>query len=97
MAAPRLEDLFATFRATRDPRSLAAIFDATASELLLIAVHLVGDRAEAEDLVQGTLRLCRGILANARMPRHRRDPYPTRLHCGKAAVQAVLSFSGSWR
>ncbi len=54
MAAPRLEDLFATFRATRDPRSLAAIFDATASELLLIAVHLVGDRAEAEDLVQST-------------------------------------------
>lgn len=54
MAAPSLEQLFVRFRTSRDPKPLAAIFDATAAELLLVAVHLVGDRAEAEDLVQAT-------------------------------------------
>lgn len=54
MVAPTLEQHFAAFRATRDPKALAAIFDAVAAELLLVAVHLVGDRSEAEDLVQIT-------------------------------------------
>src|SRR5690606_34904304 len=52
--AASLEQLFVRFRASRDPKPLAAVFDATAAELLLVAVHLVGDRAEAEDLVQAT-------------------------------------------
>ncbi|MCA8942394.1 MAG: sigma-70 family RNA polymerase sigma factor, partial [Planctomycetes bacterium] len=54
MARPTLEDLYRRFRAHRDANALAEIFDRTASELLLVAVHLVGDRAEAEDLLQGT-------------------------------------------
>lgn len=43
---------FRRFRATRDPGALAAVFDAVAPRLLLVAMHLVRDAATAEDLVQ---------------------------------------------
>lgn len=43
---------FRRFRATRDPAALAAVFDAVAPRLLLVAMHLVRDAATAEDLVQ---------------------------------------------
>lgn len=40
------------FHATREPEALAAVFDAAAPRLLLIAMHLVRDATAAEDLVQ---------------------------------------------
>ncbi len=43
---------FLTFRRTRDPVALAAVFDAAAPRLLLVAMHLCRDAASAEDLVQ---------------------------------------------
>lgn len=49
-----LERLFDTFLDRRDPSALSAVFDATASELLLVAAHLVGNRADAEDVLQAT-------------------------------------------
>jgi len=45
---------FARYRQTRDPDALARVFDATATRLLLVAMHLVRDAGEAEDLVQAT-------------------------------------------
>ncbi len=45
---------FAHYCRTRDARSLARVFDATAPELLRIALHLCGDRHRAEDLLQST-------------------------------------------
>ena len=51
----RREDrLFERFRRTHDPAALAEVFDRCARELLRVAVHLAGDVATAEDLVQGT-------------------------------------------
>ena len=49
-----IEDGFRRWRAHRDPGALAEVFDATAPRLLRLAVHLVGDAAAAEDLVQKT-------------------------------------------
>ena len=43
---------FERFARTRDPVALAAVFDHTAPSLLLVAMHLCGDAADAEDLVQ---------------------------------------------
>ncbi|MGE3174358.1 MAG: sigma-70 family RNA polymerase sigma factor [Planctomycetota bacterium] len=43
---------FARFRRTRAPEALAAVFDATAPRLMLVALHLCRDAAAAEDLVQ---------------------------------------------
>jgi len=43
---------FQTFRQSRDPAALAAVFDAAAPRLLLVAMHLCRDAATAEDLVQ---------------------------------------------
>lgn len=43
---------FQTFLRTRDPVALAAVFDAAAPRLLLVAMHLCRDAATAEDLVQ---------------------------------------------
>jgi RNA polymerase sigma-70 factor (ECF subfamily) len=43
---------FARFARTRDPAALAAVFDHTAPNLLLVAMHLMADAADAEDLVQ---------------------------------------------
>jgi len=45
---------FARYRSTRDPEALGRVFDATASKLLLVAMHLVRDAAAAEDVVQAT-------------------------------------------
>ncbi|QDU68556.1 sigma-70 family RNA polymerase sigma factor [Engelhardtia mirabilis] len=43
---------FVAWRRGGDPRFLARVFDAVAPELLKLALHLVGDGATAEDLVQ---------------------------------------------
>jgi RNA polymerase sigma-70 factor (ECF subfamily) len=43
---------FRTFCERRDPAALAAVFDAAAPRLLLVAMHLCRDAASAEDLVQ---------------------------------------------
>ena len=45
---------FARYARSRDPELLAAVFDATAPKLLLVAMHLARDAAAAEDLVQAT-------------------------------------------
>ena len=45
---------FARFRRSGDAAALAQLFDATAPELLRVALYLSGDRQAAEDLVQGT-------------------------------------------
>lgn len=47
-------ELFLAWRERRKPADLATVFDRTAPELLRVALHLVGDAATAEDLVQGT-------------------------------------------
>ncbi|WP_419191677.1 sigma-70 family RNA polymerase sigma factor [Engelhardtia mirabilis] len=47
-------ELFLAWRRRRDPRLLGEVFDATAPELVKLALHLVGDVATAEDLVQQT-------------------------------------------
>lgn len=49
-----LELWFARFRRDGDAKALAAVFDATAPELLRIARHLGGSRNTAEDLLQST-------------------------------------------
>ena len=46
--------LFRRYRETRDPDLLAQVFDLVAPRLLRLAMHLSGDVAEAEDLVQAT-------------------------------------------
>lgn len=51
---PTPEQHFARYRDAGDLASLAAVFDAVAGELLLVAGHLVRDGALAEDLVQTT-------------------------------------------
>ena len=45
---------YARFCAQRRPEDLSQVFDATSPRLLRVAVHLVGDAAAAEDLVQAT-------------------------------------------
>jgi len=54
MVAPQLDAWFAEFRRNADPQRLAAVFDATAPELLRVARHLANDAHAAEDLVQAT-------------------------------------------
>jgi RNA polymerase sigma-70 factor (ECF subfamily) len=52
-----MEDIkrwFERFRRSGDTDALGRVFDATAPRLLQLAVHLVGDLAAAEDLVQAT-------------------------------------------
>ena len=49
-----LDTLFDRYRTTRSPRDLGAVFDHSAAELLRLATHLVGHRADAEDIVQTT-------------------------------------------
>jgi RNA polymerase sigma factor (sigma-70 family) len=52
---PESDDrLFARWCRGGDAEALGALFDATAPRLLRLAIHLVGDAAEAEDLVQAT-------------------------------------------
>ena len=45
---------FKKFRLTGSPRALGAVYDLVAPELLSVAKHLVGNDADAEDLVQRT-------------------------------------------
>lgn len=52
MTTDSLDQHFRTFQRSRDPAALAAVFDAAAPRLLLVAMHLVRDAATAEDLVQ---------------------------------------------
>jgi len=54
MTRPTEDREFERFRRTGDPAALAAVFDACAPQLLRVAVHLVGEIAAGEDLVQGT-------------------------------------------
>jgi RNA polymerase sigma factor (sigma-70 family) len=54
MAVPDPTPAFVRFRASGDPEELAAVFDATAAELLRVASHLVSDPHAAEDVVQCT-------------------------------------------
>lgn len=54
MEPTALDRDFARFRSTDDPEALARVFDASAPELLRIARHLTGDRADAEDVLQST-------------------------------------------
>ncbi|MFO1054598.1 MAG: sigma-70 family RNA polymerase sigma factor [Planctomycetota bacterium] len=49
-----LEELFARFQATADPRAIAAVYDRVAPDLLLLAVHLGVRDGDAEDLLQAT-------------------------------------------
>ena len=51
---PTVEQRFASYRDRGDLQALAAVFDALAPQLLLIAGHLVRDGALAEDLLQTT-------------------------------------------
>ena len=48
---------FRTFVRTGDPQALAAVFDALAGDLLLIAAHVARNGSCAEDLVQSTFLL----------------------------------------
>ncbi len=50
--ARRVERDFVRFRERGDGKALARVFDALAPRLLLLALHVVRDRAEAEDVVQ---------------------------------------------
>ena len=52
--ATDLEHDFAAFVDHRDIDALTRVFDATAGRLLLLATHVAGPRATAEDLVQAT-------------------------------------------
>ena len=49
-----LEELFARYQRDRDPSALAAVYDRTAHELYRIALHLAGNPADAEELLQST-------------------------------------------
>jgi RNA polymerase sigma-70 factor (ECF subfamily) len=51
---PTDDQLFEEFRTRGDTKALAALFDRSAKDLLRVAVHLTGDLADAEDLVQET-------------------------------------------
>jgi RNA polymerase sigma-70 factor (ECF subfamily) len=51
---PDPDRLFRAYRAKHRPEPLAQLFDLTAPRLLRVAIHLCGDAAEAEDLVQAT-------------------------------------------
>lgn len=46
---------FVRYRDRHDVEAMARVFDAVAPRLLLVAAHVSGDTAEAEDLVQTTL------------------------------------------
>ena len=52
--ANRVERDFLRYRRRGDGEALARVFDALAPKLLLLASHVVRDRAQAEDLVQET-------------------------------------------
>ncbi len=54
MGNPRLNELFARYRASGDPKDLGRVFDECAPGLLRIARRLSRDAAGAEDLLQET-------------------------------------------
>lgn len=54
MVARQARRQFLRYRATGNPEALGRVFDLTASRLLLVALHLVRDAQQAEDLVQTT-------------------------------------------
>src|SRR5690349_21475521 len=49
-----LDKLFLRYRRKGDPAALGEVFDRAAPELLRLAMHLVRDPAEAEDVLQAT-------------------------------------------
>jgi len=56
--SPRqIDERFSHFCRTGDPGALGEVFDATARELLHVALWLAGNRADAEDLLQRTFLL----------------------------------------
>ncbi|MGE3352593.1 MAG: sigma-70 family RNA polymerase sigma factor [Planctomycetota bacterium] len=65
---PDVDALFAAFRRGGGAAPLAAVFDATATELLRVACHLLGCVAAAEDAVQETFLAA--IEARDRAPVH---------------------------
>lgn len=71
MATPSEDRLFEDFRRTGDPRALATLFDRTAKDLLRLGLHVSGDLADAEDLVQETfltaIRSARGYRPEGRV------------------------------
>jgi RNA polymerase sigma-70 factor (ECF subfamily) len=54
MSDRKLERLFVRFRKQGDAAAMAEVFDRAGPELLELAVHLVRDPTEAEDVVQST-------------------------------------------
>jgi RNA polymerase sigma-70 factor (ECF subfamily) len=57
-----LNELLLTYRRERDPEAIEALFDATAPQLLRLAMHLTDKAADAEDLLQdAVLRALRGF------------------------------------
>jgi RNA polymerase sigma factor (sigma-70 family) len=54
MGERKLDRLFLRFRKRGDAAALGEVFDRTAPELLKLAMHLVRDPVEAEDVVQST-------------------------------------------
>ena len=50
----RLDRLFLRYRSRGDVRALGEVFDATSEELLRVALNLVRDPVEADDLLQAT-------------------------------------------
>src|SRR5262245_53164216 len=54
MMGRTLERRFERFRRKGDPAALSAVFDATAPEILRVAMHLARDPAAAEALLQRT-------------------------------------------
>lgn len=50
----RLDRLFLRYRSRGDVRALGEVFDASSEELLRVAMNLVRDPAEADDLLQAT-------------------------------------------
>src|SRR5262245_66411241 len=68
MHASDADSAFLRYQRRRRPADLAEVFDATAPELLRVAVHLAPSLAEAEDLVQETF-----LVAMARPARYAAD------------------------
>ncbi len=54
MRPPSIDARFEQYRRSGDPQCLADVFDVAAPRLLSLALHLAGEPADAEDLVQAT-------------------------------------------
>src|SRR5688572_1382199 len=53
-ANSKVEQAFLLFQKSGEPSHLGEVFDATAGELMRVALHLSGESHDAEDLVQAT-------------------------------------------